>query len=282
MKRFKIRRKTIQKVVLTAIMAVLSLFMLLPLFWMISASFKIEADVFAYPIQWIPKTWNIVNNYSTVFLKNRFFLNYINSFIYSGGTVLLSFVLCSMSAYAFSKIKFKGRDGIFLFLISLMMVPAQLTLIPRFMIVQEMGIYDTLLALILMESMSIYGVFLLRQFMFSIPDSICESAKIDGAGHVQVFFLIVFPLLKPALATLGILKAVWSWNDYQGPLVFLNSSNKFTVQLAVQQFAQSDGLSPVYSLIMAGAVISTIPLIIIFMMFQTQVIDGIAVGAVKG
>lgn len=270
------------KIISTALMAVLSLFMLMPLFWMISASFKVEADVFTYPIQWIPKTWNAVNNYTTVFLKNKFFLNYINSFIYSGGTVLLSFIVCSMSAYGFSKINFKGRDAIFLLLLSLMMVPTQLTLIPRFMIIKGLGLYDSLLGLILMESLSIYGVFLLRQFMLSIPDAICESAKIDGAGHIHIFALIVVPLLKPAFATLGILKAVWSWNDYQGPLVFLSSANKFTVQLAVQQFAQSDGLSPIYSLIMAGAVISTVPLIVIFMMFQSQVIDGIAVGAVKG
>lgn len=270
------------KIISTALMAVLSLFMLMPLFWMISASFKVEADVFTYPIQWIPKTWNAVNNYTTVFLKNKFFLNYINSFIYSGGTVLLSFIVCSMSAYGFSKINFKGRDAIFLLLLSLMMVPTQLTLIPRFMIIKGLGLYDSLLGLILMESLSIYGVFLLRQFMLSIPDAICESAKIDGASHIHIFALIVVPLLKPAFATLGILKAVWSWNDYQGPLVFLSSANKFTVQLAVQQFAQSDGLSPIYSLIMAGAVISTVPLIVIFMMFQSQVIDGIAVGAVKG
>ncbi|GLC79741.1 carbohydrate ABC transporter permease [Lacrimispora brassicae] len=282
MKKVYIRKMKLTKIILTVIMGFLSVFMLMPLFWMISASFKVEADVFTYPIQWIPKTWNAVNNYSIVFLKNKFFLNYINSFIYSGGTVLLSFMVCSMSAYGFSKIKFKGRDVIFLFFLSLMMVPTQLTLIPRFMIIKGLNLYDSLLGLILMESMSIYGVFLLRQFMLSIPDAICESAKIDGANHIHIFFLIVVPLLKPAFATLGILKAVWSWNDYQGPLVFLNSANKFTVQLAVQQFAQSDGLSPVYSLIMAGAVISTIPLIVIFMMFQTQVIDGIAVGAVKG
>lgn len=276
------KRADIVRVLTTAVMFVLSIVMLLPLVWMVSASCKVEQDVFKYPIEWIPTHWNAAENYRTVVLENQFFRNYVNSFIQTGGVVVLSLLLGSMCAYAFSKIKFKGSNKLFLGFLALMMIPPQLTLVSRFIIVQKIHLYDTLLVLILMESFSVYGVFLLRQFMITIPDSICESARIDGAGHFVIYSRIILPMLKPALATLGILKTVWTWNDYQGPMVFLSSSEKFTVQLAVQQFAQADGMTPVYSLVMTGAVIATVPLIIIFIIFQSKVIDGIAVGAVKG
>lgn len=270
------------KLSVSVLMVILSLAMLIPLAWMLSASFKVEADVFEYPIRWIPKTWNAVNNYRTVVIENNFLGNYWNSMVQTGGTVLLSMVVGSLAAYGFIRVHFAGRDKLFLFLLTMMMIPPQLTLIPRFMIITKIGLYDTLLSLILMEGFSVYGVFLLRQFMMGIPDSICEAATIDGAGHFTVFARIVFPMLQPALATLAILKTVWTWNDYQGPLVFLRSSDKFTVQLAVQQFALADGLTPIYSLVMTGAVIATVPLIVVFIIFQAQVIEGVAVGAVKG
>ncbi len=276
------RKINVVHILITAIMFAASLIMMLPLVWMVSASCKIEQDVFSYPIEWIPTRWNAIENYTKVILENQFFKNYLNSFIQTGSVVVLSLLLSSVCAYAFAKIKFKGRDQLFIFLLALMMIPPQLTLIPRFMIIQKMRLYNTLTGLILMEIFSVYGVFMLRQFMMSIPDSICESGMMDGAGHVTIFSMIVFPMMKPALATLGILKTVWTWNDYQGPMVFLTSKEKFTVQLAVQQFSQADGMTPIYSLVMTGAVISTLPLIILFILFQSQVIDGIAVGAVKG
>lgn len=276
------KRIDVARIVTTAVMLVLSAVMLLPLVWMVSASCKVEQDVFVYPIQWIPRQWNAVNNYKTVILENQFFRNYVNSFIQTGGVVVLSLLLGSMCAYAFSKIRFRGSEKMFLFLLALMMIPPQLTLISRFIIVQKIRLYDTLIGLILMEAFSVYGVFLLRQFMITIPDSICESARMDGAGHWAIYSRIILPMVKPALATLAILKTVWTWNDYQGPMVFLASSEKFTVQLAVQQFAQADGMTPVYSLVMTGAVIATIPLIVMFIIFQSKVIEGIAVGAVKG
>lgn len=267
---------------MTIIFAFLSIVMILPIIWMISASCKTEVDVFSYPIQWIPKTWYAYENYHKVMVENQFFLNYINSFIQTAGTVVLSLFIGSMCAYGFTKISFKHRDKFFLAFIAMLMIPPQLLLVPRFFIAQQLHLYDTLTILILMESFSVYGVFMLRQFMTGIPNSIVEAAKIDGSGHFTIFLKIIMPMMKPALATLAILKTVWAWNDFQGPLIFLRSSNKFTVQLAVQQFAAADGMSPIYSLIMAGAVIATVPLIVLFIIFQSQVIDGISLGAVKG
>jgi multiple sugar transport system permease protein len=274
------KKNNISKLLLSIGMALYSLIMLAPFAWMISASFKPEMEVFNYPIEWIPRHWNLVDNYYTVIVRSKFFVNYYNSVLYSAGTVVLCFIVTSMCAYAFSKIRFRFRDQLFLGYLSLMMIPPQLTLVPRFMIIMTAGLYDTLTALILMEAFSIYGVFLLRQFMITIPDSICESAKIDGASHFQTYTRIVFPMIKPALATLGILKFVWSWNDYQNPLIFLKT--KLTIQLGVQQFAANDGLSPIYSLVMAASVLATIPIIIVYIIFQKYVVEGMTVGAVKG
>jgi multiple sugar transport system permease protein len=270
------------KMSITILMTIIAFFMLLPLLWMVSASLKFESDVFVYPIKWIPERWHAIENYRTVIVKNSFLKNYMNSIIHTSGVVILSMIFGSMCAYALTRIVFPGRDIIFKIMLAMLMIPPQLTLIPRFMIVMKLGMYDTLTSLILMESFSIYGVFMLRQFMISIPNSLCESAKIDGAGHMRTYLSIILPLMKPALATLGILKTVWTWNDFQGPLVFLSSKSKFTVQLAVQQFALSDGLTPIYSLIMTGSVLATIPLIIVFIIFQSQVVEGISLGAVKG
>ena len=134
--------------------------------------------------------------------------------------------------------------------------------------------------IIMMTMFSLYGVFLLRQAMMAIPDSLCESAKIDGAGHLRIFFQIIFPLVKPSIATLAVLKFVWTWNDYQTPLIFLSNRKLFTIQLGMKLFASESG--SIYSLTMAAAVSATIPLIILFLFGQRYIIDGIASGAVKG
>lgn len=161
-----------------------------------------------------------------------------------------------------------------------MMIPPQVTIVSQFIITREIGLYNSHTGLVLMLAFSVYGVFLLRQAMLAIPESLSESAKIDGAGHVTIFFQIILPMVKPSLATLATLKFVWTWNDYQTPLVFLNSRELYTIQLGMKQFASESG--SYYSLIMAAAVSAILPLIIVFLFCQRFVVDGIATGAVKG
>ena len=195
-------------------------------------------------------------------------------------STVLQILVSALGAYGFTKIKWKGRDQLFLVYLATMMIPAQVMIVSRFVIMQKMNLYNTHMGIIMMTMFSLYGVFLLRQAMMAIPDSLCESAKIDGAGHLRIFFQIIFPLVKPSIATLAVLKFVWTWNDYQTPLIFLSNRKLFTIQLGMKLFASESG--SIYSLTMAAAVSATIPLIILFLFGQRYIIDGIASGAVKG
>jgi multiple sugar transport system permease protein len=268
------------KIMLTLIMAVVGLLFMSPLIWMISASMKVEEEVFTYPIQWIPKTWNMVENYRTVWVDNKFSLYYWNSIKVTVLTTLISIITSALAAYAFAKIKFRGINVLFLIILVTYMIPVQAILVPQFILYRWIGLYDSHIGLILLNSFSVFGAFMLRQFYLSIHDEYLESAKIDGAGHFRSFVSICTPLVRPALATYGILRFIWTWNDYQNPLIFLNEKSLFTLQIGIHSFADING--EFYSLLMAASVSAILPLVIIFIVGQKQVIEGIALGGVKG
>ncbi len=271
----------ITKVVLTVLFWLVGLSMLMPLVWMISTACKVEADVFNFPIQWIPPRWNLIENMKEVWGSTyNFGLYYLNSIKVTIGATVLQVFVSALGAYGFSKVHFKGRDKIFLAYLATMMIPPQVTIVSQFIIMREIGLYNSHTGLVLMLAFSVYGVFLLRQAMLAIPESLSESAGIDGAGHLTIFFKIILPMVKPSLATLATLKFVWTWNDYQAPLVFLNSRSLYTIQLGMKQFASESG--SYYSLIMAAAVSAILPLVIVFLFCQRFVVDGIATGGVKG
>lgn len=275
------KKINITKIMLTVLFWVIGLSMLIPLVWMASTAAKVEADVFNFPIQWIPPRWNLIENMKEVWGGDyNFGLYYLNSIKVTLGATFLQVFVSALGAYGFSKVNFKGRDKIFLIYLATMMIPPQVTIVSQFIIMRGVGLYNSHVGLVLMLAFSVYGVFLLRQSMMSIPESLSESAKIDGAGHVTIFFKIILPMIKPSLATLATLKFVWTWNDYQAPLVFLNNRNLYTIQLGMKQFASESG--SYYSLIMAAAVSAILPLIIVFLFCQRFVVDGIASGAVKG
>ncbi|MBZ4644605.1 MAG: multiple sugar transport system permease protein [Petroclostridium sp.] len=275
------KNQVILKSIMTVVIFVIAFTMTLPLLWMLSASMKVETDVFKFPIEWIPKRWNVVSNYKEVWgSQYNFAMYYWNSIKITVLATICQVFVSAMGAYGFSKINFKFRDSLFLLYLATIMIPEQVTIVPRFMIFKWLGLFDTHTGLVMMLSFSVYGVFLLRQFMVVIPNSLSESAKIDGANHFRIFMQIILPITKPAIATLSILKFVWTWNDYQHPLIFLSSKEKFTLQLGMKQFASESG--EFYSLIMTGAVMAIIPLIIVFIIGQKYVIEGITMGAVKG
>jgi len=262
-------------------MAVIGVAFLLPFIWMLSASFKPEGDVFNYPIEWVPKRWNLIENYKEVwFGKSNFMLYYWNSIKIAGATTILSCIVASLSAYGFSKIEFKGRNILFLLVLALYMIPHEATIVPLFILYKEIGLYDTHIGLILMGSFSVLGTFMLRQFFMGIHNDFIESAQLDGASNAKIFRSIAIPLVTPAIITYAILRFIWTWNDYQGPLVFLRSSVNYTVQLGISQFADRHG--EFYSLIMAGSVSAIVPLLLVFIIGQKKIIEGIATGGVKG
>jgi len=269
------------KFVVTIIMAGLGILFLLPFFWMLSASLKPEVDVFNYPVEWIPVKWQAIENYTKVwFGKANFALYYWNSIKVSLLTTLLSIVVSSMAAYGFTKIQFRGRNVLFFLILTTYMIPTEATLVPLFVMFRSMGLYDTHLGLILLGGFSVLGTFLLRQFFMGISNDYIESAQIDGAGYYDIFVKILLPLVKPAIATYGILRFIWTWNDYQTPFIFLNDKALYTIQLGMNAFADRNG--QFYALIMAASVSAIVPLLIVFIVGQKQVIEGISIGGVKG
>ncbi|NOU63093.1 ABC transporter permease subunit [Paenibacillus sp. LMG 31461] len=272
-------KKSLKKIIITIVMALFGILFMTPFIWMISASMKPEADVFIFPIQWIPKHFNLIENYKEVW-TTKFPLYYWNSIKVTVITTALSVLFSSMAAYAFSKIKFRGSNVIFVLVLAIYMVPSQAILVPQFILLRSMHLYDTHLGLILLGSFSVLGTFMLRQFYLGIHDEYMESARIDGAGHARIFWTICTPLVRPAIATYAILRFIWTWNDYQNPLIFLRDKSLFTLPLGIYSFADLNG--NFYSLIMAASVSAILPLLIIFIIGQKQVIEGISMGGVKG
>ncbi|MCZ8516198.1 carbohydrate ABC transporter permease [Paenibacillus filicis] len=271
----------LRKVVLTVIMFAISFLFLTPFFWMIVTSFKIESEVFVFPIQWLPKHWHAIENYKEVWLgKYPFYQYYWNSIKVSLITTAISCTVSAAAAYGFSKIQFKASKWLFLIVLTTYMIPSQATLVPQFILYRQIGLFDSHFGLILIGSFSVLGTFMLRQFFMGLHNDYIESAKIDGAGHFRIFWSIGLPLVKPAVATYAILRFIWTWNDYQNALIFLRTDKLFTIQLAMQKFTSLSG--EFYSLIMAAAVSAILPLLIIFIIGQKSVIEGIALGGVKG
>ncbi|GGG09187.1 carbohydrate ABC transporter permease [Paenibacillus aceti] len=274
-------RKNMSKLIITVFMGALSVVFLIPLVWMVSAAFKYEKDVMRFPIQWIPEKINVAYNFKTVWMgKVPFYEFYFNSFKIAIITTIITLIISSMSAYALTKINFKGRNIVFLALLSFMIIPDQATLIPRFLLIRWFGLYNTHAAIILMSMFSIYFTFLLRQFMIGVSDEFIEAARIDGAGHLKIFNSIMIPLCKPVLATVAIIKFIWTWNDYQNPLIFLLDKDLYTIPLGMTLFR--DDFTNNYAIMMTAAVSAIIPLLIVFIALQKQVINGIALGGVKG
>lgn len=275
------RKINYSKIILTIIMMLFALTMIIPFLWMLSSSCKIENDVFAFPIQWIPRKWNLIHNYMTVWgSQYNFGLYYFNSIKVTLLTTFFQVAISAMAGFAFAKLDFKFKNQLFLLFLATMMIPDQVTIVPQFMILNQLNLYDTHAGLILMGCFSIFGIFFLRQYMISIPDSIMEAAKIDGASYLTIFLKIILPISRPAIATLAILKFVWTWNDYMHPLIFLNSQSLFTVQIGIKSFVTD--FSSDYALMMAAAVSAILPLIIVFLIGQKNIIEGITNGAVKG
>ncbi|MGM0147282.1 carbohydrate ABC transporter permease [Enterococcus sp. AZ162] len=272
-------KKSFHKILVFTLLLIFSLLTLIPFIWMISASFKANNDVFSVPIQWIPKTWH-PENYSIIWTRIPLLTFFKNTAILSIVITLIQLFTSSFAAYGFSKMHFKGRNLLFLAYIGTIAVPWQSYMIPQFIMMRQLGLSDTLLSLILLQAFSAFGVFLLKQYYSSIPDSLCESARIDGLSEWGIYRRIILPLTKPALASLTIITFVNTWNDYMGPFIYLSSTENKTIQLGLKMFV---GLYDTeYALIMAASVLSVLPVAIVFLAMQKYFVEGIASSGVKG
>ena len=271
--------KRIFTAIILVILVALALFMLFPFVWMVLGSFKPKDELFAVPMSLLPQRW-MPSNYKDVFVKIPFAKFYVNTTYIAVMSTIGQVITCSLSAYAFSKLQFKGRDALFMLYLATMMIPYQVTMIPQYELVRNMGLLNTHWALIILHWFSPFGVFLLRQFMISIPDSLVESARIEGAGEFRILTNIILPLSKSALATLVTLKFLDSWNDFSAPMIMLSDKSKYNLQLGLRMFQQEFGVE--YTLILAGTTLSLIPILIIYIFAQNYFIEGIANTGIKG
>ena len=274
--RFKVGLgKTLTYVLLTALAAL----MVLPFLWMLSASLKLDKDVFRFPIQWIPVVPQWLN-YDKIWTQIPFLTFFGNTAKLTVIITLLQLFTSSFAGYAFAKLDFKGRDIIFLAYIASIAIPWQSYMVPQFIMMRRLGLVDTHTSLILLQAFSAFGVFLMRQFFISIPNDIIDAARIDGLSEYGIYFRIMLPLSKPALATLTIFTAVFVWNDFMGPLIYLNSQDMKTIQLGLRMFIMQ--YSANYALIMAASLVSLIPVVALFLAFQRFFVEGVASTGIKG
>lgn len=254
------------------------IFTILPFIWMLSTSLKYPQEIFVFPPKLLPKKLNF-NNYIKLFKSINFFLYLKNSVIVTFSILIISLFLNSLAAFAFAKYNFRGKKTIFTSMLATMMIPGQMTMIPIFLLMRFLGLLNTYLALILTSAVSVFGIFLVRQYMLTIPDELIESARIDGCSEFQIFWRIVLPLSKPILSTLGIFTFMGAWNDFLWPLIVMIKENKYTLTVALanlnSQFATD------YGLLMAASTIVVLPVMIVFLFGQKFIIRSISVTGLK-
>jgi multiple sugar transport system permease protein len=270
---------TVRSVAYPVLLTGLCLLVLVPFVWMISSSLKHDNQVFTVPTQWIPRDF-VWSNYADIwtqipmlaYLRNSAFLAVVISF--------LQVITGSFAAYGFAKLRFPGRDWLFLAYLATIAVPWQAYMIPQYLIMEKLGLVDTHLSIILLQAFGAFGVFLMRQYYQSIPDELIEAARIDGLSEYRIWWRIMLPLSRPAIASLGLLTFVSTWNDYMGPFIYFTSNELWTVQLGLRSFVgQYDAA---YAMIMTGSVISVLPVVLVFLLGQRQFIQGIATSGLKG
>ena len=272
-------RTLILRIGATLIVALLAMICVFPFIWMVSASFKNEIDVMEFPIRIIPKVVNWTN-YSTVWLKSDFPNYYRNSLIVTGITLVGTICLSTTAAYGFARLKFRGKGVIFGIYLATLMVPVQVTLLPKYIYFGQLHLNNTFYALILPGIFSAFNTFLMRQYYEGIPYELTEAAQIDGAGHFRIFWQIMLPLTKSGFVTLLLFSFTWTWNDYINPKTYLSRDFMYTIPVGLQKFQMSNGSS--YSTIMAGTAVSLIPIIILFIFTQKYFVESFASSGVKG
>ena len=262
-----------------AALIIMAVIMLIPFAWMLSASLKFEKDVFSFPIVWIPPVpqWS---NYAEIWKKVPLLTGFFNTTKLTVCTTVLQLVTSSFAAYAFAKLSFKGRDTIFMMYVMTISIPWQVYMVPQYKMMTLFGLTDSHLGIILMHAFTAMGVFLMRQFFIGIPNELLESARIDGLSEYGIWARLMLPLSKPAIATLCITSFTFEWNDFMGPLIYLSSQKKKTIQLMLRMF--NSQYSSNYAQILAAATVALIPVLILFICLQRYFVEGVASSGIKG
>jgi len=279
-------RRNLVRVAMTALLAAIALCMITPFLWMLSASMKTTRDVMSLPIKWIPDYF-YPDNYITVWniggqakVNYHFAIAYGNSLKIAFINLVGAVVTSTLAGYAFAKIHFRGRNVIFLLYLATMMIPSQVTLIPRFVMFKWLGMIGGHLPLILPGLITITGTFLMRQCFLGVPNELKEAAVIDGAGEFRIWSRIMVPIAKPSMAALSMLVFLWHWNNYLDALVFLSNWRKYTIPVALTNFIE-ESLTQ-YNWVMAASASALIPVFVVFLVGQRFFVKGLVAGAIKG
>ena len=273
------RKYSLGDIVCYALLIFLAAITVIPFLWMLSASVKLNKDVFTWPMKWIPENpqWR---NYLDIWTKIPMLTFIENTVFLTVVVTILQLFTSSFAAYAFSKLRFKGSSFLFLGYIATIAMPWQVYMVPQFIMMSGMGLNDRLSAMICLQAFSAFGVFMMKQFYDSVPDDLCEAARIDGMSEYGIWWRIMLPLSKPSLATLTIFTFVNTWNDFLGPQLYLHTQEKKTLQLGLRMFIGQ--YSSEYGLIMAASVVALIPVLVVFLSLQKYFVQGIATSGMKG
>ena len=261
-----------------AFMGVFSVIMMYPMAWMLVTSFKSNADIHKNKAKFFPAEWT-VEGYRSAFEKAPIGDWLVNSIVI---TVVITFAVILTSTligYVFAKYEFKFKRSLFLLMLATMMVPPQVTMIPRYLMIQKMHLFNTRWALIVPGLVSAFAIYLARQFITDVPDSLCEAAKMDGAGPLRIYWSVILPNIKPAIGSIGIFTAMANWNDYLNPLLMLNDIDKMTLPLGLVMFDSQRSVD--LAATMAAAAMIMMPMILIFVLFQRQLIKGMTMSGIK-
>lgn len=273
------KKKKIQQGLLIALMIIIALIIVFPVYVMVISSFKYNEDIFSMNL--LPKLSSLtLDNYIMVFTEENLGLNIWNSFFVATIVTVVALIFHAMSGYALARLEFKGKKVIFTWIISTLMIPFSVIMIPLFIIVKQMGLINNLWGIIIPMIPNAYGIFLFRQFFLGIPKELEESAKIDGASYFGVFLKIVLPLAKPIAVTLAVAFFLANWNNYLWPLIVAQDRELWLVQIAIANFKSSQTVE--WNLVLAASCVASLPIIILFFVFQRHITEGIKTSGIKG
>lgn len=269
----------VSKILLNIALLLTCLLYLLPLVWLLLSSVKPGSELFSYPLTILPGTWQF-SNFVDAWQRLDFFKYFQNTFFVATISTILTIFISATCGYALAKYDYKWLKFFFLCILATTMIPTEVVMNPTFVVIRELGLYDSLAGIILPTINTATGIFMFRQFFSSVPDDMLESARIDGASEGRIFFSIMFPLAKPIVITLAIFSFQWRWNDYIWPLIVLNDQNKFTLQVALRSIVGAEYIN--WTMLLSASVLSIIPMVLIFLVFQRYILGSDSTAGLKG
>ena len=273
-----LRQRRMSALLVNGALLVVAAVALAPIVWMVLVSFMQPGEASHFPPPWWPDKPTL-HNYSELFLRAGMGRYFANSLIIATGVTLVSVLLNTLAGYAFAKLRFKGRERTFRALLAALVIPAQVAMMPLFLLLKEMGLVNTYAGAIVPGMAGVFGIFLVRQYALSIPDDLLDAARIDGASELHIFRVIVVPIIKPIIVTLAVFTLLGTWNDFMWPLIVLSDQSLYTLPVALASLSREHVADN--ELMMAGAVVTTLPVLALFLLLQRHYVQGLMAGSVK-